>query len=167
MPKKVRKFKKKDISELVDSKGGKLTGDEHVDQSGAATSNDTTDDHVTKTRQGVSMYRRYYSEDEDEELTLDEVSKNKMKNVIEDIMSKTSYSRDVIDNLRDKGGVPDVDVLKDSHPVLVRKVSHIKSLMDRDDMGGDEKAILINSLLSINLSDIPTEYKKELIRKLG
>jgi hypothetical protein len=168
MSKKVRRIKKKDITELVDDKGGRLQGDEHVDQSDSmTTSTDTTDDHVHKTRQGVPMFRRYYSEEENDEETLEEVAKGKMKKVLEDILSKKKYDKDVIDKVKYSNGIPEVDILKDSHPVLIRKIAHIKSLLDRDDIGGDEKAILLNSLLSVDLTDIPGQYKRELARKLG
>ena len=154
------------LDELVNEKGGKLHGDEHVDQSGtAASSKDTTDDHVRKTRQGVPMFRRYYSEGKDK--TLDEVAKDKMKKVVEDILTKKKYDKDVIDKVKHSGNIPDISMLKDDHPVLVRKISHIKTLLDRDEVGGDEKAILLNALLSSNMSEIPNQYKRELARKLG
>ncbi len=173
MSKIKKKLKKKDLTELVDSKGGKLQGDEHIDQVGKATSSkDTTDDHVRKSRQGTPFYRRYYSEDDeslevDTEETLDEVAKDKMKGVLEDILSKRKFDKDVIDRVKYSNGIPDVEVLKESLPVLIRKIAHIKTLLDREEVGGDEKAILLNSLLSIDLTDIPSQYKRELARKLG
>ncbi len=67
------------LDELVDEKGGKISGDYHVDQSGKATSSlDTTDDHVRKVRQGDPFYRRYYSENK----TLDEYFIAKCKGTI-------------------------------------------------------------------------------------
>ncbi len=164
-----KRIKKKGLTtELVDDKGGKLQGDEHIDQNDSTTTSvDTTDDHVHKSRQGVPMFRRYYSEEENEEETLDEVAKGKMKKVLEDILSKKRFDKDVIDKVKYSNGIPEVDILKDSHPVLIRKISHIKTLLDRDEVGGDEKAVLLNSLLSIDLTDIPGQYKRELARKLG
>lgn len=168
MSKTTRKLKKKDLTELVDEKGGKIKGDEHIDQNDSATTTkDTTDDHVNKSRQGVPMFRRYYSEEENDEETLDEVAKGKMKKVLEDILSKKKYDKDVIDKVKYSNGIPDVEVLKESHPVLMRKIAHVKTLLERDEVGGDEKAILLNSLLSIDLTDVPGQYKRELARKLG
>lgn len=168
MSKTTKKLKKKDLTELVDDNGSRLKGDEHVDQADSATTTkDTTDDHVNKSRQGVPMFRRYYSEEEDTEKTLDEVAKGKMKKVLEDILSKKKYDKDVIDKVKYSNGIPDVEVLKENLPVLVRKIAHIKTLLERDEVGGDEKAILLNSLLSIDLTDVPGQYKRELARKLG
>jgi len=169
MPKIKKKLKKKDLTELVNDKGGKLQGDEHIDQSDmATTSKDTTDDHVRKSRQGTPFYRHYYSEDdESKEESLEEVAKHKMKGVLEDILKNKKFDKDIVDKVKYSNGIPEPDVLKETHPVLVRKIAHIKTLLDRDDVSGDEKAILLNSLLSVNLTDIPTQYKRELSRKLG
>lgn len=155
-----------DLTELVDDKGGPISGDEHIDQSGmATTTKDTTDDHVRKSRQSTPFFRRYYAESQD--MTLDEVAKNKMRKVVEDILTNKKFDKDVIDKVRLTDGIPSMDVVKESHPVLVRRVSNIKSLIDRDDVTGIEKAVLLNELLSVDLSEIPIEYKRELGRKLG
>jgi len=168
MSKIKRKLKKKDLTELVDDKGGKIQGDNHIDQSDmSASSKDTTDDAVNKKMGGQgTMYRRVSWMDDKEE-SLKDVAKGKMKGVLEDILSKKKFDKDVIDKVKYSNGIPDTDVLKETHPVLVRKIAHIKTLLDRGDIGGDEKAILLNSLLSVNLSDIPVQYKRELSRKLG
>lgn len=152
------------LDELVDEKGGKISGDYHIDQSGKATSSlDTTDDHVRKVRQGDPFYRRYYSENK----TFDEISRDKMKSVVEDVLSGKNYGKEVIDRVKYENGIPDVDVVKDDFPVLVRKIAHIKTLLDREEVNGETKAILLNSLLSVNLTDIPQPYKKELNKKIG
>ena len=169
---RMRKKKKKEepLDELVDSKGGKLQGDEHIDQSNrAASSKDTTDDAVHK-KAGTQASRynpRISWMKDNEDASLDDIAKDKMKGVVEDILSKRQFDKDVIDKVKYSNGIPDVDVVKENLPVLVRKISHIKTLLDREEVGGDEKAILLNSLLSINLTDIPSQYKRELARKLG
>jgi hypothetical protein len=155
------------IDEFVDEKGGKLQGDHHIDQSNkAASSRDTTDDAVHKKAGSQSSIYRRVSWMTDKK-SLEEVAKGKMKNVVEDILSKKNYDKDVIDRVKNSNGIPDVSVLKETLPVLMRKISHIKTLLDREEVGGDEKAILLNSLLSVDLTDIPSEYKRELARKLG
>lgn len=168
---KSRTIKKKDLTELVDSKGGKLQGDKHIDQVNmSASSKDTTDDAVHKKAGSQdSMYRRvsWMSDDEDEGESLEDIAKDKMKGVVEDILSKKKFDKDVIDKVKYSNGIPDVEVVKEQLPVLVRKISHIKTLLDREEVGGDEKAILLNSLLSVDLTDIPSQYKRELARKLG
>ena len=66
MSKLRKKLKKKDLTELVDDLGNKLEGDDHIDQVGSATTTSkTTDDHVHQSRQGVPMFRRYYSENKE------------------------------------------------------------------------------------------------------
>lgn len=170
---RMRKKKKKEepLDELVDSKGGKLQGDEHIDQSNkAASSKDTTDDAVHK-KAGIqaSRYnpRISWMSDEEEDTSLSGVAKKKMRGVVEDILTKRKFDKDVIDKVKYSNGIPEVEVLKETLPVLVRKIAHIKTLLDREEVGGDEKAILLNSLLSVDLTDIPSQYKRELVRKLG
>jgi hypothetical protein len=168
MSKMKRKIKKKDLTELVDDKGGKLQGDEHIDQvNKSASSKDTTDDAVHKKAGSQdSMYRRV-SWMSDEDTSLEDIAKDKMKGVVEDILSKRKFDKDVIDKVKYSNGIPEVDMLKETLPVLVRKIAHIKTLLDREEVGGDEKAILLNSLLSVDLTDVPSQYKRELARKLG
>lgn len=170
-----KKPKKQELEELVDDKGGRLKGDEHIDQSNkAASSKDTTDDAVhKKAGTQASRYNPRISwmddknEDEDKSPSLKDIGKKKMKGVVEDILTKKKFDRDVIDKVKYSNGIPEVDVLKETLPVLVRKIAHIKTLLDRDEVSGEEKAVLLNSLLSVNLTDIPAQYKRELVRKLG
>ncbi len=169
--KKNKIYKKKDLTELVDEKGGKIQGQSKIDQSdNATTSVDTTDDHVHKSRQGMSryMFRRFYGENDQskEPKTTKEISEEKMRKVLEDLISKKNYDSDVIDKVKYTNGIPDIDTIKEKHTVLVRKVSHFNSLINNDEVSGEDKAILINSILSTNLTDIPSPYKKELIKKI-
>jgi hypothetical protein len=185
MSKKI--YNKKELSELVDEKGAKLKGRKKINQNDNASSSNSTNDtwyeldpetgeiedihqgKVDTQRQDLPPYQlsgRYYGASV-EPKSIKEIGNDKMRGVLEDILSKKRFSKDVLDKLKYGQGIPDVDVIKDEQPVLIRKISHIKSLLDRDDVSGDEKAILLNSLLSINLVDIPAEYKRELVRKLG
>ena len=169
---RMRKKKKKEetLDELVDSKGGKLQGDEHIDQNNkVASSKDTTDDAVhKKAGTQASRYNPRISWMSDEEDTsLSGMANKKMEKVVEDILSKREFDKDVIDKVKYSNGIPEVEVLKEILPVLVRKIAHIKTLLDREEVGGDEKAILLNSLLSVDLTDVPSQYKRELVRKLG
>jgi hypothetical protein len=154
MSKKI--YNKKEISELVDDKGAKLKGRKKINQVDNASSSKST----------IQLYSTYYGESV-EPKSIKETANDKMKGVLEDILSKKRFSKDVLDKLKYGQGIPEVDIIKDDQPVLVRKISHIKSLLDRDDISGEEKGILLNSLLSINLVDIPAQYKRELARKLG
>jgi hypothetical protein len=170
MSKMKRKLRKKDLTELVDDKGGKLQGDKHIDQNNkVASSKDTTDDAVhKKAGTQASRYnpRISWMSDEDD-TSLSGVANKKMEKVVEDILSKREFDKDVIDKVKYSNGIPEVEVLKEILPVLVRKIAHIKTLLDREEVGGDEKAILLNSLLSVDLTDVPSQYKRELVRKLG
>lgn len=156
----------------------------------------TTDDFVRTSRQGMSrfLYRGFFGEDDDEiedgeELELppgdesrfkkkdkkskdlEEAANYKMKNVIEDIFTKRDFDDDMVKNYRDNqvrmNGIPPLDTIRDTNPILIRKVSVLKDVIDKNDATGEEKAIIINHLLNMNLVDIPREYKEELKKKLA
>lgn len=176
MPKVFKKKdldKKKSIDELVDEKGGRLQGAEKVDQSDkTTTTKDTTDDHVQKSRQGMAryMYRSFYGEDDQskEPESLEEMAKDKMKGVLENIFKKKDFNNaDILDKIKYSNGIPEIDTIKEKYPVIIRKISHLKSLLESDEIEGEDKAIMLNALLSINLTDVSPQYKKELTRKLS
>lgn len=114
--------------------------------------------------------KKFYGKDKPkkkETKPIKEYSSDKMKKVLEDIISNKSYDREVIDSVRHRNGIPKLEDIKDNHPVLVRKVGHIVDLMSKDEISGEEKAVMLNAILSMNLVDVPPVYKKELSRKLG
>jgi hypothetical protein len=182
------------ISELINKDGTKISGDERVDQSNnMTTSKYTTDDYVKSKRQGISFYnnwgRRYFGEEEEhadvEELKekqktknpkkkklkkLEEASKDKMSSLIEDIFTKKDFDREFVGkktgDLR-LNGIQDLEVIRETNPILIRKVSALKDLIEKNSTSGEEKAIILNHLLGMDISDIPYEYKQELKKRLG
>jgi len=162
-----------------------------------AASDYTTDDFVRTSRQGMSrfLYRGFFGEDdevEDDELELppgdvsrfkkdddekcescdlDETAKNKMTNVIEDIFTKKKFDDDIVKKYRDNqvrmNGIPALETIKDTNPILIRKVSALKDIIEKNDATGEEKAIILNHLLGMNMVDVPREYKEELKKKLA
>lgn len=186
MKKKI--YSKKELSELVDGKGGKITGGKKQNQTSNASSSNMTSDgwdeldpetgEVKRTHQGsvssktqelppFQFYARYYGESK-EPKTIQEVAKDKMKNVLEDIISKKKFDADVLSRVKNlDSGIPEVETIKEENPVLVRKISHIRDLINREEISGEEKAILLNHVLDVDLTDIPPQYKRELVRKLG
>lgn len=183
------------IQELVDSDGKKIDGEDggiSADDT-KNTSNYTTDDFVKSSRQGMSryFYRGFYGEDENDgelelppgdksrfpdddcdcEEELDEVAKSKMTDIIEDIFTKKDFDDQIVKNYKDKqitlNGIPPLDTIRDTNPILIRKVSVLKDVVDKNNATGEEKAIIINHLLDMNLADVPREYKEELKKKLA
>jgi hypothetical protein len=184
------------INELVDADGKKIGGDDGAISSDDAisASDYTTDDFVRTSRQGMSrfLYRGFFGEDDEvedgeEELELppgdesrfkkkkskdlEEAANYKMKNVIEDIFTKKKFDDDMVKSYRDNqirmNGIPPLDTIRDTNPILIRKVSVLKDIIDKNDATGEEKAVIINHLLDMNLADIPREYKEELKKKLA
>ncbi len=174
------------LSELVNKNGVKIRGDERIDQSNNATASKyTTDDKIQMTRQnGWNQYNNYgrvtyLGEDEEEEeeddsknnenVNLEEVSRHKMNSLIEDIFTKKDFDKEFVQKNKSDlklNAIPEIDTIKDTNPILIRKVQNLKDLIEKGEATGEEKAIMLNYLLSINMSDIPTEYKNELKKKI-
>lgn len=180
------------VNELVDSDGSRIGGDDgalSVDDAITVT-NSTTDDAARMKQQGMSrfLYRGFYGEDEDEDCDLDipdidkkkvkkfkkkgleEAGKEHMKGIIEDIFTKRTFDKDIVDRYRNndvrRNGIPPLDTIKDTNPILIRKVSLLKDIIEKNDATGEEKAIILNHLLDMNMVDIPSEYKEELKKKI-
>jgi hypothetical protein len=177
------------LSELVNKDGSRIKGDDKVDQiNNMSSTKITTDDFVHMTRQGVSRYnnygRIYYGEDDESKKYVElpkkdkkkknpkkikESGKLKMNSLIEDIFTKKDFDREFVDvNVKDLrlNGIPNLDVVRETNPILIRKVGALKDIIEKNSTSGEEKAIIINYLLSMDITDIPREYKEELRKKL-
>lgn len=184
------------LSELVDKDGTKIGGDYKIDQDNNMTASKlTTDDAVHMQRQGMSWYtnfgRTYYNEDDDTnekaELPkkdkkknkpktkkkvvkkLKEKGKSKMDSLVEDIFTKKEFDKEFVQKrVKDLklNGIPPLEVVRDTNPILIRKVNALKELIMKNDASGEEKAIILNFLLDMDMSDIPQDYKEELKKKI-
>lgn len=102
---------------------------------------------------------------------LEKISKNKMKEMVEDIVSK-KISKDVIGDIKkygdiNKNGVPDIDTISDENPLLIRKVKNLIDIIQKNQATGEQKGVILNFLINnINTVDIPNEYKNEMLKKL-
>lgn len=157
----------------------------------------TTDDYIDSTIQGLSFYNNfgrtaYLGEDDEEDVKLPKKDKekikpkkarikrkkskikesgeNKMRSLIEDIFTKKDFDREFVEKgVKDLrlNGIQDLESIKDTNPILIRKVSALKDIIEKNSASGEEKAIILNHLLSIDMTDVPVEYKEELKKKLG
>ena len=94
---------------------------------------------------------------------LKEASRKKMEEYVEDIISKKNISKDVLS----KNGIPDVDNISEDNPVLVRKVKSLIDIISKNQATGEQKGMILNYLISnIGTTDIPIEYKQEMVKKL-
>lgn len=109
---------------------------------------------------------------------MSESSKKKMKHLIEDIVDK-NFSDETKKNLStrldklkkqvdiNKNGIPDIDVISEENPLLVRKVKNLIDIIEKNLATGEQKGVILNYLINnIGTLDIPAEYKKEMIKKL-
>ena len=182
------------ISELINKDGSPISGDKKLNQvNNKTTSKSTTDDFVGTSRQGISYYNnhgRVYVGEEDETTEvpekkvktnkkkkptkrkeLKETGRKKMYSLIEDVFTKKDFDREFVqknklDDFR-LNGIQDLETIKETNPILMRKVSTLRDLIEKTSTSGEEKAIILNFLLSMDIMDIPNEYKQELKKKLG
>lgn len=184
------------LNELVNKDGSRIKGDGKIDQdNNMTTSKITTDDFVHMTRQGISRYnnygRVYYGEDDESKKDakipkedrkkkkprkkpkikqLKSESKNKMSSLIEDVFTKKDFDREFVKN----GGnnmttkeIGDLDSIRDTNPILIRKVGALVDIIEKNSTSGEEKAVILNHILNMDLTDIPQNHKEILKRKLG
>jgi hypothetical protein len=103
--------------------------------------------------------------------TIKKISKKKMEEMVEDIVSK-KISKDVIDDVKtynviNKNGIPDIEIISDENPLLVRKVKNLIDIVKKNQANGEQKGVILNFLVNnIDTIDIPVEYKKEILKKL-
>jgi hypothetical protein len=84
--------------------------------------------------------------------------------MIEDIVNK-KIAKDIL-NVR-KNGIPDIDVVSEENPILVRKLKNLVDIVDLNQATGEQKGVILNFLINnIGTVDIPVEYKEEIVKKL-
>lgn len=102
---------------------------------------------------------------------MSESSKKKMKSMVEDIVDK-KFPKEVVDKIKKygdikKNGVPDIEVISDENPLLIRKVKSLVDIIEKNQATGEQKGVILNFLINnIGTMDIPTEYKQEMLKKL-
>lgn len=177
-PKKVKKSKPK-IDELIDDSGALINGDENNGTEIVSTgwnNPQTSREFSRKTSQGPRYYyspnygHQYYRE------SVEDIAESKMKNMIEDIMRKSSYDDyDFVSKYDDydvkhKGSdIPLFNELKVKYqkPILARKTLFLADLMQKEMVNGEEVAIILNHILdSVSDQDIPKQYQEQLIEKI-
>jgi hypothetical protein len=183
----------KKLSELIDKDGTKIKGDEPLNP--GATSSLTTDDAIKMNRQTDMpkfLYRGFYGEDDETNVdakipkkkskkkskkskknikkSLKKESRDRMKGVIENIFTKKDFDRDIVDNFKYSdiklNGIPGLETISDTNPILIRKAAILKDIIEKNDATGEEKAIIINHMLGMDMTDIPQVYKSELKKKI-
>lgn len=115
-----------------------------------------------------------YMSDKDKDKNKEKVkksSKKKMTKMVEDIVNK-KFSKEVLNKVKtngdiNKNGVPDIEIISDENPLLVRKVKNLIDIISKNQATGEQKGVILNYLINnIGSTDIPMEYKNEMLKKL-
>ena len=96
--------------------------------------------------------------------------KKKTDALIEDVFTKKDFDKEFVEkrvNNLNKKEIPNIDSVRDTNPILIRKVGLLKDVIEKNDSSGEEIAVILNYLLDIDLTQIPIEYKKILKNKLN
>jgi len=102
---------------------------------------------------------------------LKKASKKKMDNMVEAIVSK-NFPKEVVDKIKKYGdinqnGIPDIDVISEENPLLVRKVKNLIDIVEKNQATGEQKGVILNYLINkIGMVDVPAEYKQELLKTI-
>jgi len=180
------------LSELVNKNGSKIGGDYKIDQINSMTTSPseppvTTDDYMKATKQGKSLYmfRSFYTEDDETSSDVKEpkedIKKKKgkkkskkkkikeSKSMIEGIFTKKDFDKEFVekkDSNINLDKIPNLEFIRETNPILIRKVSALKDIIEKNISSGEEIAVVINYLLDLDLSDVPSEYKNILKNKI-
>lgn len=100
---------------------------------------------------------------------LKESGKNKMNSLIEDIFTKKDFDKEFVEKRKKDlrlNGIESLESIRETNPILIRKVGTLKDIIEKNSASGEEKAIILNFLLDIDLTDVPQQYKEELKKKI-
>lgn len=175
------------LSELVNKNGSRISGDYKIDQDNSMTTSPseppvTTDDFIKATRQGKSMfmYRSFYSEDNEENKDAKLPKKDKKKKnpkkaktnkkIKESVFTKKDFDKEFVEkqtNSLIKNEIPKLESIRDTNPILIRKVSLLKDIIEKNNTSGEELGVILNHILSMDLKKLSKEYKDILKNKLN
>jgi hypothetical protein len=175
------------LSELVNKNGSRISGDYKIDQDNSMTTSPseppvTTDDFIKATRQGKSMfmYRSFYSEDNEENKDAKLPKKDKKKKnpkkaktnkkIKESVFTKKDFDKEFVEkqtNSLIKNEIPNLESIRDTNPILIRKVSLLKDIIEKNNTSGEELGVILNHILSMDLKKLSKEYKDILKNKLN
>jgi len=100
---------------------------------------------------------------------LKESGKNKMNSLIEDIFTKKDFDKEFVEKRKKDlrlNGIESLESIRETNPILIRKVGTLKDLIEKNSASGEDKAVILNFLLDIDMTDVPQQYKEELKKKI-
>ena len=181
-----------DLNELIDIDGGLISHKDNFKATDKVVkSKGTSKDHARRTSQGPgayypwggAYYGGYYTMNEDDEVLedegidlkeeIDDIAESRMKELVDEMLSKKkSYGivkrtneQDVVEDVK----IPEFSELKSKYdkPIVARKIMYLTDLINKQDISGDEIAIIFNHLIdSLETTKLKDEYKKILCDKL-
>lgn len=173
---------KKDIEELVNSDGEPIEGGDitHNSSQIKTAPQQTTDDFVKTSRQhntyaysmfgaGGTPYSHGQRTGNSPLSNLEEMAKEKMEKMVEDILSKSNNQ----DNMLKKRGmtdeisnIPSIDDLKVNKPDVVRVCNEFIKSIEKNALTGSEIVTILGDILNKVSDKIPSQYRPQLKNKI-
>ncbi len=134
------------------------------------TEDDDTKDEVKETKEDVKKKKGLKKSTKKKKRKIKESDSDKIKSLIENVFTKKDFDNEFVEK-KDisikKGEIPNLEFIRETNPILIRKVSALKEIIEKNISSGEEIAVVLNYLLGLDLTDVPTEYKKILKNKLN
>ena len=111
----------------------------------------------------------------DTDFNFDLYAESEMKEIVDEIFLKKRDERGIVkktneqDILADKTSIPDVSELKKTYekPMVIRKLNHLIDLIMKEEIRGEQLAIILNHLLNnIDITSIDETFKELLGDKI-
>lgn len=108
---------------------------------------------------------------ENETVSESDISEERMRKMVEDILSKKSDNQDLVNKRNNsdvnRNGIPDIEELSDTKMIMVGKLRDLIDTMESGNLSGEEFGIILNFLVStLDTSSIPSDYKNIIRKKI-
>lgn len=181
------KEEKDEIDELVDADGSPIEGDKvdtndsEIETSPQQTSDEFVDSAMQPNRQfyglGSTSYSRgarvQHENIEEEVEELDEVARDRMKKMVEDLLSDKSSNNNLVSKYKqsdiNRNEIPDLDELSKSYqkPIPAKKSQEMLDTITKNNLNGEEVAIILHFIINnIDTSQIPKDFRRIIKSKL-
>jgi hypothetical protein len=179
-------MEEEEVNELIDTAGTLIDKNDNYKMGKSyIKSKKTTDDFIRSATQGPEAYFIYggpyyginysYVVNEEENTDISENQVDEMKNLVDEIFLKKKDDRGIVKRSNEQGvlgdqiNIPDISELKKTFekPMVVRKLNHLVDLIDKEELNGEELAIILNHLLkNIKIFKLSDKHKEILGDKI-
>ena len=170
---KPSKNKKEDLDELINADGSPIEGDRNpvnnseIETAPQQTSADFAQSAIQPRRWYNSYYGTPYSHGHrgyTESVDLDEVARQKMEKMVEDMFSQKTDSHDMVKKIHDtdvnRNKIPDMQEISVENQSATRITQDFVTKLNKVPLNGDEVGMILNYVIeNMDLTKVPNDYK--------